>query len=153
MRLPARNFEMPITKTERVLNFLWVALIAAGLAVMVAMLIWSFRLAGDFSGRYESTAFRQRFWSIFFRGEALAFVGCLGLSATLPFRIAIKAGLWTLGVSSVLLFFVLFGLFPLVNFHDWTGASAFTIGEAAFCGGAAMAVIGSLRLGWRKLNA
>lgn len=143
---------MPITKTRRVLNLLWVALIAAGLAVMVAMLIWSFRLTGDFSGRYESTDFHQRFWSMFYRGEELAFVGCLGLSVTLPFRIAIRAGLWTLGVSSVLLFMVLFGLVPLVNFHDWTGASAFTIGESAFCGGAAMAVIGSLRLGRRKLS-
>jgi ABC-type uncharacterized transport system permease subunit len=143
---------MPITKTRRVLNFLWVALIAAGLAVMVVMLIWSLRLKGDFSGRYESKDFHQRFWSMFYRGEELAFVGCLGLSVTLPFRIAIRAGLWTLGVSSVLLFMVLFGLVPLVNFHDWTGASAFTIGESAFCGGAAMAVIGSLRLGWRKLS-
>lgn len=114
-----------MTKTRRVLNSLWVALIAAGLAVMVAMLIWSYPLAGDFSGRYASAEFHQHFWSIFFRGEALAFVGCLGLSVTLPFGIAIRAGLWTLGLSSAFL---------------------------AFCGGAAMAVIGSLRLGWRKLS-
>jgi len=139
-----------MTNIRRILNSLWFALIAVGLVVKVAMLIWSNHLAGDFSVRYESKDFHQRIWPIFFPGEVLAFVGCLGLSVTLPLKMAIRAGLRAAGASFVL--FIMLNLFGFASFHDMTEASAFMLCQAVFSCGCVMAIIGSSRLGWSKIR-
>ena len=117
---------------------------------MVAMSIRSNHFAGDFSVRYESKDFYQRIWPIFLRGEVLAFVGCLGLSATLSLKMAIKAGLRAAGASFVL--FIMLNLLGFASFHDMTEASAFTFCQAVFSCGCGMAIIGSSRLAWSKIR-
>jgi hypothetical protein len=144
------RFRDAMTKTRCILNSLWFAIIAVGLAVMLTMLIWSNHLASDFSLQYGRKDFYQRILPIFFLGEVLAFSGCLGLSVTLPFKTAIGAGLRTVGASFVLFFML--HLFGLASFHDMTEASAFFLSQAVFSCGCVLAIIGSLRLGWTKLR-
>jgi hypothetical protein len=142
------------TPINRILRIVSLFFIAVGVSLMVGMVIWSHRLDGDFSGSYACCTqgaiadFHQRFWSRFFVGAKVAIVGCLALSLTLPSRATVKAGQFTVGVSvaGVLLSFI------GTNLHGWMGASAITFSEVAFCGGAALLVIGGCRLGWIALR-
>jgi|HubBroStandDraft_2_1064218.scaffolds.fasta_scaffold729248_1 hypothetical protein len=139
---------------NRILKIVSLFAIAVGVSLMVGMVIWSHRLDGDFSGSYACCTqaaiadFHQRFWSRFFVGAKVAIVGCLALSAMLPSRATVKAGQLTVGasVAGVLLSFI------GTNLHGWTGASAITLSEVVFCGGAALLFIGGCRLGWMALR-
>jgi hypothetical protein len=142
---------MPI---NRVLKYISLFVIAVGASLMVGMLIWAHRLDGDFSGSYACCTqevvadFRQQFWARFLVGAKVAVAGCLTLSATLPSRAAVKAGLIAFGAGIAGVFLSFIG----TNLHGWTGASAITLTEVVFCGGAVLLFIGGFRLGWTTLR-
>jgi hypothetical protein len=140
-------------RINRILKYVSLAVIAVGASLMVGMLLWSYRLDADFSGRYECCTqqaeadFDRWFWTKFFVGGTLALTGCLALSAVAPISTAVKAGLVAFGIGIVGVFFTL-----STNMHDWTGASAFTLSGIVFCCSAALLIVGGCRFGWAKLR-
>jgi hypothetical protein len=123
-------------------------LVAAGLLVMVGMLVWSFHLAKDFSGRYETAGFHRHFWSLFFFSAGLCLLGCLGISRPMKPRAAAHGGIATLVLGLVLLI----ALVPVVDFEGWTGAAAYMLAMVIFSSSAlffAAAVIKWLWLEFR----
>jgi hypothetical protein len=122
--------------------------VAVGLLVMCGMLVWSFHLAKDFTGRYESVAFRQYFWNWFFIGAVLCLMGCIGLSTTLDSRIAIRGGLAAFAVGIGL--FIL--LMPFVDFEGWTGAAAYTLITVEFAGAAVVLLPAGIKRVWQKFR-
>ena len=139
---------------NRILKYACLVAITIGASVMIGMLIWSYRLDADFSGSYACCTqdavarFHQRFWMRFFVGAKVTMAGCLALSASLPSRAAVKAGLLVVSasVAGALL------SFSGTNLHGWTGASAMTLVAVVFCGGASLLVVGGCRLGWTTLR-
>lgn len=119
-----------MAKLSRIVKYVSLALVACGALILVVMLIWSHRLDGDFTGRYESGPFRQQFWWKFFVGAKLLLAGCLGLSATLPITRVLRAGWGTLLATIVLLFMNAF-----MGIHDWWGSTWFTMTGAVFLSG------------------
>ena len=130
-------------------KFLSFAVAGSGLAIMMTLLIASYYFAGDFSGRYESRAFRRYFWFIFFVGGFLSILGCLSAGAVIQIKAAIHGGLWAMGVSLAMLLFTVMGMF---NIHDWPGGVAMSMFPATFFAGAALSLVGGLRLVWMKLH-
>src|SRR2546430_38176 len=121
---------------------------------MIRMLIWSYDLDRDFSGRYicctqqDVVHFQQEFWARFSVGAKLALAGCLAVSLAVSSRAGLKAGCRTL-LAGLLMF--LFALFSS-NFHGWSGASAYGLTFVILAGGALLSAVAGLRLGWGKLR-
>ena len=134
---------------KRIVKCVSFAAAGSGLAIMMALLIASYRFAGDFSGRYESVEFRRHFWTIFFVGAFLSVLGCLIAAAVIRIRAAIHAGLWAMGFSVAMLFFTVMGMF---NVHDWPGGVAMSLFPATFFAGAVLSLVVGLRLAWMKLH-
>jgi hypothetical protein len=139
---------------NRILKYISLAAVVAGVSVMLGMLIWAYRLDADISGRYDCctqeavVSFQRRFWLLFFIGAGLAISGSFALSALLRSRNALMTGFLTLGAGALLLFIVV----PRTSVHGWTGASAITLILAVFCSGTVLVIVGTLRLGWNKLR-
>ena len=136
-------------RPKRIVKYMSFAVAGSGLAIMIALLIASYHFAGDFSGRYESAEFRRHFWSVFFLGGLLSILGCLSAGAVLQIRAAIHAGLWAMGFSVAMISFTIMGMFSM---HDWPGGVAMSLFPATFFAGAALSLMGGLRLVWMKLH-
>jgi hypothetical protein len=138
----------------RLVRYVSLGALVCGSLILATMLIWAYSLDADFSGRYacctqEAAAdFHRQFWSKFFAGAKVWFVGCLGLAVTLAGRTALRAGWWILGGSIVLLF----ANFAFMGLHDWVGSTAFTITQVLFCSGVSLLIVGAIRVRWAKLH-
>jgi hypothetical protein len=130
-----------MTSTWRVLRGLFSLLVAVGLLIIFAMFFWSFRLAKDFTGRFETDSFRRHFWNLFFIGGCVCLAGCLGLGATIKSRATIKIGIIALASG----FGLTILLMPFVDFEGWTGASAYTLVGIVFAGAIVLLVLGCFR--------
>ncbi len=135
-------------KIKRVLIGLFSVLVAVGLLVMCGMVAWSFHLAKDFTGRYETAAFHWQFWDRFFVGAGLSLVGCLGLSATLEARMAIRGGI--IAFASGLALLIL--LMPFVDFEGWTGAATYTLTTVEFAGAAIVLLPAAIKRVWQTFR-
>jgi hypothetical protein len=113
---------------------------------MFVMLFWSFHLAKDFTGRYETEIFRKHFWNLFFVGGYVCLLGCLGLGATIKSRAAIRIGIMVFGFGLALLIL----LMPFVDFEGWTGASAYTLIGIVFVGAIVLFILGGIQWLWQK---
>ena len=130
-----------MTSTLRVLRGLFSLLVAAGLLIIFAMFFWSFHLAKDFTGRYETDGFHRHFWNLFFVGGCVCLLGCLGLGATIKLRASVKLGIIALGSG----FGLTVVLMPFVDSEGWTGASAYTLVGVIFAGAIVLLVFGGFR--------
>ena len=143
-----------ITVFRRIVIYISLCLVVGSLFYLFGMLIWAYRLDDDSSFRYACctqdavAAFHARFWWRFFTAAKLGFGGCVGIAATLASRTVLKIGIRTLGVSVVLLF----SNFTLMNLHDWSGSTGFTITQVVFCAGLALLIIGGARVIWLKFH-
>jgi len=120
---------------------------------MFGMLLWAYRLDADLSGSYAPSQvamarFHAQFWSMFFAAAKFGLAGCLGLSATLTSGTVLKVGALTLGGAFASLIFDFLSTGP----HDWSGATGFTITFVLLCAGLALLAIGSVRVGWQRLQ-
>jgi hypothetical protein len=113
---------------------------------MCSMLVWSFHLDKDFTGRYETHDFHWYFWNHFDFGAILWLLGCSGLSATLESRTAMRGGIAAFAAG----FGLLVILMPFVNFEAWTGAAAYTLTTVEFAGSAVVFVPAVIKRAWRK---
>jgi hypothetical protein len=125
---------------------LFSALTVAGLLIMFVMLLWSFHLAKDFSGRYETQNFSKQFWSLFFAGGCLYLLGCLGLGAVTRSQAAIWTGIIAFASGVALTIF----LMPLVDFEGWTGASAYALIGVLFAGAILLFISVGVKWLWQK---
>jgi hypothetical protein len=121
-------------------------LVVAGVLTMFAMLLWSFHLAKDFTGRYETEAFRKHFWNVFSAGGCVCLLGCFGLGATIESRAAMRTGI--LAFASGLALAIL--LMPFVDFEGWTGASAYMLIGIVVAGAIVLFILGGLQWLWQK---
>jgi hypothetical protein len=119
---------------------------AIGLLIMFAMLFWSFHLAKDFTGQYETEIFRKHFWNLFFAGGYVCLLGCLGLGVSIKSRAAIRIGILAFGIGFALLIL----LMPFVDFEGWTGASAYTLIGIVFVGAIVLFILGGVQWLWQK---
>jgi hypothetical protein len=130
-----------MARTMRVLRRLSPLLLAVGLLIIFAVFFWSFRLAKDFTGRYETDSFHRHFWNLFSIGGCACLAGCLGLGATIKSRAAITMGIIALASG----FGLTILLMPFVDFEGWTGASAYTLVGIVFAGAIVLLVLGGFR--------
>jgi hypothetical protein len=136
-----------MAKLSRIVKYVSLALVVCGALTLVAMLIWSNHLDGDFTGLYESPEFGRQFWATFFVGAKLLLAGCLALSATLAVTTALRVGWGTLLATVILLFMNAF-----MGIHNWWGSTWFTMTGVAFLSSMAFLAVGGLRVGWTKLH-
>jgi peptidoglycan/LPS O-acetylase OafA/YrhL len=133
---------------KRILVGLFSLFVAVGLLAMFGMLVWSFHLAKDFTGRYETANFHRHFWNFFDIGAGLCLLGCLGLSAALKSRIAACAGVFAFVLSFVLLIV----LMASVDFEGWTGAAAYMLITVVFVGGVLLLAGAGIKWLWGKFQ-
>lgn len=108
---------------------------------MGAKLVWSFQLAKDFTGRYETAKFHREFWYRFLAGSGLYLLGCAGLGGVLKLRAAIIAGVTALLVGIV----ILVSLMPFVDFEGWTGATTYTLVSVEFMGAVVILLLAGIK--------
>lgn len=145
MPLPFRVPIEVMRDRRRSLLSLFSLLTAAGLLIMLGLVIWSFRLDKDFSRQYTE-AFSHNFWRGFFGGAGASLLGCLGFSVTLKSRTVILAGIVAVGIGFALFFF----LIPSTDFESWSGATAYSLIFVVLMGSAILLISAALRWSWRK---
>jgi hypothetical protein len=121
---------------------------AAGLLVMCGMLVWSFQVGKDFTGRYETATFHRTFWGCFLVCSGLYLLGCIGLGLKLKLRMAMLGGTAALAAGFALIIFVV----PLVDFEGWTGATAYTLIAIEFIGALIVLALAGIKRVLQKIR-
>lgn len=121
---------------------------ALGLLVMIAMFLWSFHLENDFSGRYGTESFHRQFWFTFFIGIFFYAAGSAALGTLIKTQSAMFFGIGVI-LTGVALFQL---IMPRVDFHGWTGASAYMLTIMLSSGGLLTFSVGGIRHLWRKFH-
>jgi|SRR5581483_7908403 len=144
-----------LATARQLANYLSVVVVICGGLILVKMQVQAFRMDHQIERgavhrtQKEDERFHREFWSKFDGGATVLVVGCLALSLTLNSGGALKTGLWTLGLSVILLFVALATGGP---HGGYSGATACTIAPTVFCAGTGLLIISGLRLGYTKLR-